>query len=148
MVSDSVTQLPKGKKGLIRYLCTEVEHNMADLEKFWDGRNNITGDLERLKSKLEDGLIPLAIVSDHTVVYYGNITELHQLKDSTIKLLLLYYGSLGKIRALSEGFVLPSFKTISIEGKITVIKEPFEECGRCMDYGNCVLKELKNNYFQ
>ena len=29
---------------------------MADLEKFWDGRNNIIGDLERLKSKLEDGL--------------------------------------------------------------------------------------------
>ena len=42
---------------------------MADLEKFWDGRNNIIGDLERLKSKLEDGLIPLAIYSDHTVVY-------------------------------------------------------------------------------
>ena len=29
---------------------------MADLEKFWDGWNNIIGDLERLKSKLEDGL--------------------------------------------------------------------------------------------
>ena len=133
---------------MIRCLCTEVEHNMADLEKFWDGRNNIIGDLERLKSKLEDGLIPLAIYSDHTVVYYGNITELHHLKDSTIKILLLYYGSLGKFRALSEGFVLPSFKTISIEGKITVIKELYEECERCIDYGNCVLKELKNNYFQ
>ena len=136
----------KSKKSLIRCLHTEVKHNLADVKVFQQSRESILGNRRRLRWKLEDGVIPLAIFSDHTAIYATNIHHLHYLEDSTIQELLSFYGSLRIIGALSDGFDLPSFKTISIEGQISTIEKIYNECELCIKHGNSVLKELSDLY--
>ena len=56
-------------------------------------------------------------------VYHTNISLLHYLDDvALIHDLVSFYGMLDDIRVHVDSLLLPSYKTISVQGQVSVIK--------------------------
>ncbi len=130
----------KIRHNLIRSLRDEVEYNIRELKDHLKKSERIINDSEHIKSKLETGLIPFIIDASHTAIYRENISSLHQLNE--IGLLVEFYAGLDEIKSYVDGFLLPSYKTISIEGQFEVIVALFDKSQKCLENGEDLLKTL------
>ena len=113
------------KSSVLRSLFSEVDYNIRDLEVFL--RNS--PDIDDLKLKLEDkNLIPHMTDARHTAIYHANISNLHHMEDDLIQDLVAFYGGLADIRSQIDGVLMPSYKTISVEGQAAAIKHLIDTC--------------------
>ena len=100
------------KRNLVRALFSEIDFNTSDLNRF-------VADAEILDSlralfKEMPNLIPHITDAHHTLIYRGNVDNLHYIDDEVIVRLVQFYGILDKIKEQIDGLNRPSYQKISV----------------------------------
>ena len=132
------------KDNFIRALFAEVDFNTRDLEGFQMNSASLAHIEKALRA--DKALRPHITDARHTLVYASNIGKVHFLDDDLAARLVLFYGLLEKIKAQVDGVNLPSFATVSANGKIATIKELIENVKECEKAGNLLLSKLAESY--
>ena len=140
---NAIRRNKKIRSNLVRSLFAEIEYNTQDLKDFLNQSPNI----EIFEEKLIDPeFTPHITDARHTRVYRENISLLHNVKDTLIQKLITFYGDLAKISAQIDGILMPSYKSISVEGQVNVIRILYERCAMCKKQGDDLVKEMKAAY--
>ncbi|OED48703.1 hypothetical protein AB838_09270 [Rhodobacteraceae bacterium (ex Bugula neritina AB1)] len=113
-------QAEKDKQNLIRALYAEIDFNTRDMEIFLE--KSIPQ--EDLRKILQDkpALIPHITDARHTQIYQARITEVHNIADGALHSLVEFYALLEKIRVQVDGVNLPSYKTLTTDGRVNAVE--------------------------
>lgn len=131
------------RSNLVRSLFAEVDYNTQDLENFLIN----SPDLNVFREKLSDPqFVPHITDARHTEIYRENVSLLHNIRDVFIQELIAFYGDLEKIRAQIDGVRMPSYKSISIDGQVRVIRRLYSRCHDCMECGEQLVEKMRNAY--
>ena len=131
------------KSSVLRSLLSEVKYNTRDLEVFVQN----PPDMDQLRLKLEDKkFVPYITDARHTSIYHANISHLHHMEDSLIQDLISFYGGLADIRSQIDGVLMPSYKTISVEGQVTAIQRLIDSCTECSQCGQHIIANMQTTY--
>jgi|GEM_PF-2124950 len=132
------------KNNFIRALFAEIDFNTRDLNKFQLNSATISY-IEKVM--MADGkLRPHVTDAHHTMVYKSNISKIHFLDDQISARLVLFYGLLDKIKSQIDGINLPSFDTISVQGKTTTLKGILANVQECEEVGENLLGRFAQAY--
>lgn len=110
------------KKRLVRAIFSEIVYNCEGLRVYsikstpqqqTDAREKLIGSPD---------FRPHVIYAVHTNFYAGNVNHLGVLHSEVIAALIAFYNDLETLRADAAGFNLPSFTTISPEGRAEVFR--------------------------
>lgn len=127
-------------KSYIRGLFAEIDFNTTDLRRFNEASLDY-GDLLKAFQANAD-LIPHITDARHTVVYADNMSRLSDLPDAFIRDVVEFYGDLEKIREIIGGLDKASFKTISAQGKLNVIRRLFRRTEETQQLGEDLLERF------
>jgi len=131
------------RSNLVRSLFAEVDYNTRDFENFL----NNSPDIEIFEDKLVDqNFVPHITDARHTEVYRENISLLHNIRDTLIQDLISFYGDCEKIGAQIGGVCMPSYKSISVNGQVNVIKTLYEKCRANKECGERILIKMQKAY--
>ena len=133
-------QSKRTTKSYIRGLFAEIDFNTTDLRRFNEASLDY-GDLLKAFQANAD-LIPHITDARHTVVYADNMSRLSDLPDAFIRDVVEFYGDLEKIREIIGGLDKASFKTISAQGKLNVIKRLFRRTEETQQLGEDLLERF------
>lgn len=133
-------QSERATKSYIRGLFAEIDFNTTDLRRFNAASLDYADLLKAFKSKAD--LIPHITDARHTVVYADNMSRLSDLPDAFIRDVVEFYGDLEKIREIIAGLDKGSFKTISAQGKLNVIKRLFRRTEETQMLGETLLERF------
>lgn len=128
---------------LIRSLFAEINVNVIDLKTAIDD----APEYFLLKQKLTDPhFTPHISDARQTQIYNANISQLHYLGDDLIHELVSFYGMLDDVRVQIDSLLLASYKTISLDGQVLVVKRLFETCEQCHKRGERIMCTMRTRY--
>lgn len=132
------------KEKFLRALYAEIDFNTADMEVFLE----FSASVGETKDKIRDdpNFIPHITDSRHMEIYKTQISLLHHAGDDYIADVVLFYGVMEKIRAEVNGVYLASYKTISADGRASVIDDIVEYSVECAELGQSILREMEQTY--
>ena len=126
----------RGRSSVLRSLFAEVDYNTRDMEIFLEQSPQI----EDIEVKLHDSnFVPHITDARQTAIFHANLHLLHHMQDELIQDLVAFYGDLEKLRARIDGITKPSYKSISVEGQINVIRRIYDKCEECQKNGQRIL---------
>ncbi|MBT0956875.1 hypothetical protein IV417_05725 [Alphaproteobacteria bacterium KMM 3653] len=133
----------RAKDGYVRALFAEVDFNTADLDAFVAAAL----DLEDLRRRLEEKpFVPHVTDAKHTSIYMQNMERLSVLPDPLIRDVVEFYGTLERIREMIEGLSKESYGTISIGGRVNVIRRLYETARGCQSAGAELLLQMERDF--
>ncbi len=129
---------------LVRALYAEIDFNTRDMEAFLE-KSPSTIDLSKV-IKADPDLVPHITDARHTEIYRNRIRELHTITDRTLRGAVEFYGLLEKIRVQIEGVNLPSYRTLSDEGRVQAVDVIRQTAQRSLDVGRDLLDMFDQDY--
>ncbi|OWV78066.1 hypothetical protein ATY75_29080 [Rhizobium sp. N122] len=132
------------KEKFVRALYAEVDFNTHDMEAFIELSASL-GEVTR-KIKEKDDFIPHITDQRHKDVYKSQIGLLHHAGDDYIADVVTFYGVMEKIGTEIQGVYLSSYKTISPEGRVSVIDDIVKFAFECAGIGQSILAEMERSY--
>lgn len=137
------------RNAFIRAIYAEVDFNTFDMTRFLDA----TISLERLSDLFQDPeFVPHITDARHTEIYRSRIDELHFVIDdgksdhSLVGDMVRFYGELEKVIQQIEGLGKPSFKLISVPGKVATIGNIYNTCAACERIGVTILGKMQARF--
>ncbi len=124
----------------IRALYAEIDFNTRDMELFLNGPSP----LDRIIRKLSDdpNFTPHVTDARHTEIYRTRVRDIHTIGEGLIGRIVYFYGLMEKIKSQIDGLHLPSYRTISAEGRGNVIKNIYRTCEECQSVGELLLADM------
>ncbi|MEM7525514.1 MAG: hypothetical protein AAF360_17510 [Pseudomonadota bacterium] len=124
----------------IRALYAEIDFNTRDLRLFVD-----QFDPPRIEAAIraDASLVPHITDARHTQMYMSRLTEIHSAGGAVIFDIVDFYGALEKIRTQIEGISAPSYRSISPEGRVQVIRRLRDACEDAEHKGRMILGKLE-----
>jgi len=132
------------KEKFIRALYAEVDFNTHDMESFI----LLSASLGEVTRKIRENpdFIPHITDQRHKDVYKSQINLLHHAGDDYIADVVTFYGVMEKIGTEIQGVYLPSYRTISPDGRASVIDDIVEFAFECAAIGQSILAEMERSY--
>ena len=129
---------------LVRALFAEIDFNTRDMEAFLQ----VSPPLSLIREKLEQNprLVPHITDARHTEIYRGRLDQLHSVPDGALQRIVNFYGLLEKIRVQIEGINLPSYQTISVEGRLNGMRVIRKTAFKAKQCGEQLLEIFKQQY--
>ena len=134
----------RSRDQLVRALYAEVRFNVAELTDAAANGVKI-GDI-REAMEHRQGTIPHMTDARHDAIWQSRLTELPLLDDALIGSLIRFYGRMEKIHVQIAGLNLPSYATISTNGKLKVMDRINVQIAAARDDGVLVLDDLEAHY--
>ena len=134
----------RSRDQLVRALYAEVRFNVAELTDA--AANGVK--IEDIREAMErrEGTIPHMTDARHDAIWQSRLTELPLLDDALIGSLIRFYGRMEKIHVQIAGLNLPSYATISTNGKLKVMDRINVQIAAARDDGGLVLDDLEAHY--
>ncbi|MFW8637235.1 hypothetical protein [Cribrihabitans pelagius] len=134
----------RDKRNLIRALYAEIDFNTRDMERFL--AKSVSS--EKLRATLEayPKLIPHITDARHTEIYRTRIAEVHNVADGALFALVDFYGTLERIRVQVEGVNLPSYGTLTLEGRINAVEVIRRTAGTAQARGVSLLQRFERDF--
>lgn len=139
-------QQRKAERNLVRALFAEIDFNTTDMEIFIDKSLSLPN-LEKIL-KEHTKLVPHITDARHTEIYRTRITDVHEIADGMLHQIVHFYGLLEKIRVQIEGVNYPSYKTLTLKGRVNavdVIMRTAQEAHECGLGLMCVMQSNHEN---
>lgn len=132
------------RAALIRSLYAEIDFNTRDLQFFIEN----SADLSAVEARLSQSPAYLPHLTDahHTKVYSARIDDLHMLEDGLTARLVLFYGMLDKIKVQIDGINLKSYASVSVGGKMTVLRRIIANVQETEEQGQLILTLFAQKY--
>lgn len=140
------TRLKAAQDNLVRALYAEIDFNTYDMNVFL--QKSPSQSVLREKLAADTQLVPHITDARHTEIYRNKINEVHSISDGSLQLTVHFYGLLEKIRVQIDGINLPSYRTLSLEGRLNavdVIRRTAKEAELC---GDLLLRKLESDHFE
>jgi hypothetical protein len=137
-------RLRLAQDNLVRALYAEIDFNTYDMDIFL--RKSPSQSILREKLAADCNLVPHITDARHTEIYRNKINEVHSISDGSLQLTVHFYGLLEKIRVQIDGINLPSYRTLSLEGRLNavdVIRRTAKEAELC---GDLLLRKLEHDH--
>jgi len=134
----------RSRDQLVRALYAEVRFNVAELTDA--AANGVKLEDIRDAMQAQPSTIPHMTDARHDAIWHSRLAELPLLQDTLIGSLIRFYGRMEKIHIQIAGLNLPSYATISINGKLKVMDRINGQIAAARDDGNAVLDSLESHY--
>lgn len=133
----------QNRTAFIRALFAEIDHNVSIMEL----HSTDLPSPREIRSKLDrDEYRPYIRFAPHTHVYRNNQQNLHYLDDATMQFVINLYSLYDDIVAQCDGIVLSSFKSIDVEGQVSVINRILGNHTQCLIVGKLIIASLAAQY--
>lgn len=136
----------RARDNLVRALFAEIDFNTRDMEIFLDKSRSLAAISDAIRENPE--LIPHITDARHTIIYRSRIPDLHEVSDTILAEMIVFYGLLEKIREQILAIQRPSFGTISAEGRISAIHFIHDTALDAKHSGLALLDGLSREYAQ
>lgn len=132
------------RAALIRSLFAEIDFNTRDLQFFIEN----SADLSAVEARLSQSpdYLPHLTDAHHTRVYSARIDDLHMLEDGLTARIVLFYGLLDKIKVQIDGINLKSYASVSVAGKMTVLRRIIANVRETEQQGQLILVLFSEKY--
>lgn len=134
------------REAILKAFHAEICFNKSKLDVFIETTS--PNSMEELlnKIKVDKDLIPHIAEAKHTMVYEKNVAHIHVFDSESIGLIIEFYGSLQRIRSIIDGLYLPSYKSISNNGRSNVIRSIFVACDNTSHVAALLLECLERKH--
>ncbi|MEL7163866.1 MAG: hypothetical protein AAGL96_00220 [Pseudomonadota bacterium] len=134
----------KRRDNLVRALYAEVDFNTRDMEIFLS--KSPSKDTLKDTMTANPSLVPHITDARHTEIYRSKIAELHGVKDRTLSNMVHFYGMLEKIKMQIEGVNYPSYKTLSVDGRMNGVMVIVRTAHVARRLGQDLLSDMEQDY--
>ncbi|MGY9046929.1 MAG: hypothetical protein ACKVKF_07650 [Rhodobacterales bacterium] len=134
----------RAQDNLVRALYAEIDFNTRDMEEFLE--KSPSEAVLRDKMTADPNLVPHITDARHTEIYRCRISELHTVKHETLRRMVHFYGVLEKIKVQIDADNYPSYKTLSIEGRMNAVLVIIRTAERARDFGQDILDDMAEDY--
>ena len=134
----------QSRRSLIRALYAEVRFNVAELRDAAEHGVKIEDIRDAMEARPDT--IPHMTDAEHDDVYRTRLRDLPLFEDKLIAGIIQFYGRMRKIKVQIDGMNLPSYATISINGRLKVMDRINQQIVAASDNGQALLKELEQTY--
>lgn len=134
----------KQQNNLVRALYSEIDFNTRDMEEFLAKSPNE----EKLRDAMSANpkLVPHITDARHTEIYRNRIGELHSMKDTSLSGMVHFYGMLEKIKVQIDAVNYPSYRSLSIDGRMYAVVVIVRTSIIAKRFGLVVLADMERDY--
>lgn len=113
-------QREEARQKMVRAIYAEIDFNTFDMSRFLD-QSMTTEALRKVLGERPE-LVPHITDARHTEIYRNRVADIDAFNGETLHMIVIFYGLLEKIRAQIEGINFPSYRTLSLEGRLNAVE--------------------------